>query len=361
MKKVRNLALIIGAIALCGAVVAVAVPDADLTTNVRPAVKAASNPTTTPPDITEFVGGDTCADATVIPSIPYTDSGTTAGFTNDYDEVCPFSGSTAPDVVYSYTPAVNETVVASLCSGGGDAFYDTKLYVYEDTCPGTVTNCVDDACTAPSGQSYVSELTADLTAGTTYYFVVDGYSTDSGDYTLALFYPPTCPCDPAATDLYEDDPQCGNYVDGIDPTGGCNTDDVDPGPYLEVISCNTTICGTLSAYTTPSGDSRDTDWYELNLPVADTIRVTVTSEAPLLLFDLGGEYDCANATVDQSLSQSSCGGTGEMVINGVAGPNWIWVGTDGFGDALGVPCPTEYTMTVTCDTVPVDLQSFDIE
>ena len=40
----------------------------------------------------------------VIPSLPYSDTGTTAGYTDDYDEVCPYSGSTAPDVVYSYTP-----------------------------------------------------------------------------------------------------------------------------------------------------------------------------------------------------------------------------------------------------------------
>ena len=57
---------------------------------------------------------------------------------------------------------------------------------------------------------------------------------------------------------------------------------------------------------------------------------------------------------------TNCGGTGEMVINGVAGDNWIWVGPQHFEDPI-LACPTEYTLTVTCDTVPVDLQSFIVE
>jgi hypothetical protein len=38
-----------------------------------------------------------------------------------------------------------------------------------------------------------------------------------------------------------------------------------------------------------------------------------------------------------------------MVINGVAGPNWIWVGPTEFGDTTTISCPTQYIMTVTCD------------
>ena len=49
-------------------------------------------------------GGETVADAVVIAALPYNDSGTTAGYVDDYDEVCPYTGSTSPDVVYSYTP-----------------------------------------------------------------------------------------------------------------------------------------------------------------------------------------------------------------------------------------------------------------
>ncbi len=51
-------------------------------------------------------GGDTIATAVPIPSIPVVITGTTTGFTNDYDGMCPFD-SLCPDVVYVYRPAVN--------------------------------------------------------------------------------------------------------------------------------------------------------------------------------------------------------------------------------------------------------------
>ena len=50
-------------------------------------------------------GGDTIEDAAVIPGLPYSNTGTTAGYNNDYDEGCPYSTSISPDVVYSFTPS----------------------------------------------------------------------------------------------------------------------------------------------------------------------------------------------------------------------------------------------------------------
>ena len=44
-------------------------------------------------------GGDTVGDAMVIDELPYYNTGTTEGYTDDYDEECPYSGSTSPDVV----------------------------------------------------------------------------------------------------------------------------------------------------------------------------------------------------------------------------------------------------------------------
>jgi hypothetical protein len=49
-------------------------------------------------------GGDNINDATIINSLPYSDSGTTAGYTDDYQEMCPYAIGDAPDVVYSYIP-----------------------------------------------------------------------------------------------------------------------------------------------------------------------------------------------------------------------------------------------------------------
>ncbi len=132
----------------------------------------------------ERQGGNTVATATVISVLPYNDFGITSGYTNDYDEVCPYTGSTSPDVVYSFTPSgdiINGFV--SLC---GYTYYDSKLYIYENTVtPGSPYACNDDYCTSAVGQSYVSELSGlNFTSGNTYYIVVDGYGGDSGNYEL---------------------------------------------------------------------------------------------------------------------------------------------------------------------------------
>ena len=148
-------------------------------------------------------GGDRCEDATPIPAIPYTDNGTTVGYTNDYDEVCFFTGSTSPDVVYSYTPEADICVDITLCIGQTD--YDTKLYIYEDVCqdPGDGQEpyaCNDDYCSAP--YNYDSELYGvAFNVGHTYYIVVDGYGTASGNYTIDITEV-DCPVDPCENAIY---------------------------------------------------------------------------------------------------------------------------------------------------------------
>jgi subtilisin-like proprotein convertase family protein len=152
-------------------------------------------PVTKPPEFDEKrVGGDTCATATVISALPYSDTGNTCGYVNDYDEVCPYTGSTAPDVAYEYYTPGDITVDITLCNGSA---YDTKLYVYQDSCPGVLIDCNDDAC-----PGYVSELLGvALTGGHTYYIIVDGYSTACGSYVIDVTEgvppppPPACPPD----------------------------------------------------------------------------------------------------------------------------------------------------------------------
>ena len=123
-------------------------------------------------------GGDTFLDALVIPSVPYCTSGTTSGYTDDYDEACPYSGSSSPDVVYVYTPPWSMTIPISLCGGSE---YDTKFYIYEESyTPGNPLYCNDDLC-----PDYLSEIIeVELQANTTYYIVVDGYGGDYGQYTI---------------------------------------------------------------------------------------------------------------------------------------------------------------------------------
>jgi len=121
-------------------------------------------------------GGDTVASAYPIPGLPFTDTGTTCGFANDYDAVCPYTGSTAPDVVYGYTPPTDQYVTIDLCG----STYDTKVYVFENTV-GNVIACNDDYC---NYQSFLSQVP--FAAGNTYYIIVDGYAASCGFYVLQM-------------------------------------------------------------------------------------------------------------------------------------------------------------------------------
>jgi len=156
-------------------------------------------------------GGEDISSAFVISSLPFSATGTTSGYTDDYDEVCPYSGSTSPDVVYAYTPAADGEIDITLCSDL--TAYDTKLYVYDISNPvtGDAIACNDDFCTTALS-SYVSEiLGVPVLGGTTYYIVVDGYGGASGDYEIsvtdAVVIPtPECPAGaiwsaPLSTDL----------------------------------------------------------------------------------------------------------------------------------------------------------------
>ncbi|MCP4581861.1 MAG: hypothetical protein GY839_09590 [candidate division Zixibacteria bacterium] len=127
------------------------------------------------PDSTVILqGGDDIASAMFIPALPYFDSGTTAGYTDDYDEACPYTGSTSPDVVYLYIPDNEGFIDISLCTSS----YDTKLYVYEyDT--ENLLECDDDGC---GNQSHISGLL--VYPGQELYIVVDGYGGDFGNYEI---------------------------------------------------------------------------------------------------------------------------------------------------------------------------------
>jgi hypothetical protein len=126
-------------------------------------------------------GGETIATAFPIPALPYYDAGATCDNLNDYDEACPYTGSTSPDVVYVYTPAENQDITIGLCN----SFYDTKVYVYDDA--GALLACNDDfpGC-GPNGWRSKIECLG-VPGGLNLYIVVDGYGGDCGDYELNVY------------------------------------------------------------------------------------------------------------------------------------------------------------------------------
>jgi hypothetical protein len=134
-----------------------------------------------------YQAGENIASAVAITDpLPVVYTGTTAGYLNDYDEVCSYT-STSPDVVYSYTPTGNEVVDITLCGSS----YDTKLFIYENSyTPGAPFACNDDAFWCDNGSDndpYKSALFGlNFVGGNTYYIVVDGYGGGSGAYQFNM-------------------------------------------------------------------------------------------------------------------------------------------------------------------------------
>jgi hypothetical protein len=297
------------------------------------------------------VGGDTVGTASNIPGIPYTDSGNTCAFVNDYDSVCPFGGSTAPDVVYQFTPGANVNVDISLCASA----YDTKTYVFDAGL--SVIACNDDTPGCGS-DGFRSSLTAvPMTAGNTYYIVVDGYSTSCGDYELSVSENVPCIVDCPEGSVAEGEVDCfDGYVDNYN--AGCNA----VTPVFTAIPCDqfggVTVCGTYGGYFDPASgfDYRDTDWYTVD-PVANNGSVVwcVTGEYVTLTGYLSAV--CPAVSFIDSATPNPCD---TACFNLPAGALYLFVATSSFGADAGA-CGGNYTMTLdgySCGPISVEPASW---
>ncbi|MGB7061719.1 MAG: hypothetical protein WBF13_05110, partial [Candidatus Zixiibacteriota bacterium] len=281
-------------------------------------------------------GGEDCATATAISSLPHTSTGTTAGYFNDYDEVCPYTGSTAPDVVYSYAPGVDEVIDIDL----ENSSYDTKVYVYENTCASPAYACNDDYY--PDYTSAIMEL--DIYTGNTYYIVVDGYGTEEGDYLLnvRIFEPPP-PCDVVCPGegIPEDEPICEDDWEDI-WNGGCNSE---PNVF-EDVNCGDIICGTSGTYLSGVDNYRDTDWYRVVMTADGTLSWKVVAEFDLLIFIIdAGSGNCVDYTILGNTTALPCD-TAFLSFDVTAGVYWLWVGPSVF---TGWDCGVEYVGIVGCE------------
>jgi hypothetical protein len=242
-------------------------------------------------------GGDTVAEATVIDALPYSSTGTTVGFTDDYDEVCDYEGSLSPDVVYSYTPAEDITLDITLCDASD---YDTKLYIYEnEVTPGAPYACNDDEC-----PGYLSELMGlDYFGGNTYYIVVDGYGSDEGNYTL---------------DIEED-----VYVEPDEGDGCVEPLIVDSLPYE--------FNGTTADNTDTYGNAAPDEWH----------LVTIYESGPYMFTLCGGgtDYDSyiqlldGDCVTEIASNDDACSLVSEMEVT--LDPGEYVLGVDGYSSYSG--------------------------
>ena len=275
---------------------------------------------TPPPAAPEVIrqGGDTIADAVTI-TLPYAGAGTTVGYNDDYDEVCPYDTPGSPDVVYSTVPIQTSLWAIDLAGSA----YDTKVYVYDVDL--NLVGCNDDYYS-----DYTSFLELELIGGESYYIVIDGYGGDAGNYAITVS--PFEPCElsiPADAVFEGEPPLTYNYHDCYN--NGCSHDcDVDPNSTIwqplpgdgqgELI-----FHGVSGFYMGDAGNSRDTDWFTATFGPTGSIEIVADAEVPLFFFELGPP-DCASVGVVQALPVGPCS-PGSMTVVGEPGSEvWLWAG-----------------------------------
>jgi hypothetical protein len=304
----------------------------------------------TPNPIFINVGGDVIP-GTPIPGLPYADGGNTCQFVNNYDAVCPYTGSTSPDVVYSFTPAVSVDITVDICGSA----YDSKLYILN--AQQQVICCNDDGCGSDGFKSIIE--CCPLTGGSTYYIVVDGYFGDCGTYSLVASECTPCfvECPPGG--VLEGEPVCGdNYQDHHN--GGCNS----TPPVFTQIPCDpegaaVTVCGEYGGYSYFGLSYRDTDWYQINLTQPSNISWCVTGEYDTLLGIIDGNAGCP---VSFFYDYTFSGPCQQACLNAAlpAGTWWFFAATSGFGSSAGA-CGGDYNAVLTgyvCEPVSVEAESW---
>jgi hypothetical protein len=259
-------------------------------------------------------------------------AGNTCGFVNDYDEACPYTGGTAPDVVYEFT-TTGGSFIFDLC--GSD--YDTKLYIYDGL--GALYACNDDFC-----PGYMSWLELVGMPADTYQIIVDGYGTSCGDYLLVIAESEAEPCLPidcADGATAEGEAVCfEGFVD--DFNGGCNS----VPDVWGTIAMGETVCGTSGTYLTDAGgNSRDTDWFLFDRPEDGYIEVSILTDFPAYVFVLGTSIDCVTADIISApVPIEGCVPYFEtLTFDDTYEQYALWVGPNVFD---GVDCGATYNLTL---------------
>ncbi|MBK8711927.1 MAG: T9SS type A sorting domain-containing protein [Niastella sp.] len=202
---------------------------------------------------------DICSGAIVIPSAgPFpvlTSVVNNASATDTNDPVGTCQSNVRKGLWYSFTPSTTGQYKISTCQSDapGSTLSDDVLTIYTSAsgCTGPFTQviCDDDACTTLGLQAVAN---ADLTAGTTYYILVQAYSSNIGDVQLFVDAPVTCAPATAVTSsnitmssadvgwtgtgtfILEYGPQ--NFTPGTDGTAGTNGTIITPANSVQTIS-----------------------------------------------------------------------------------------------------------------------------
>ncbi|MFK7961862.1 MAG: hypothetical protein AB8G96_15205 [Phycisphaerales bacterium] len=283
-------------------------------------------------------GGDDASTATPIDAIPFSDSGDTTQLTDQFDAVCPFSGSTSPDAWYQYVAADQAILDITLC----DSAYDTKVYVLDEGF--NEVACNDDAC----GGTFRSELTTPALDAGTYYIVVDGWSGEFGAYNVAIAAGEPCGVECPNGAIAEGEP-CDD-TGGVDTNGGCNS-----SPFvIDSFACGQTICGIAWV----NAGQRDTDWFEIPVDGEDrelTINVTAGFEGQLAVFPF--TVECRSIITPPFLDFGACNPDSISVPVDAGEIPWI-IMLPSFDALLTCsdepgPVSNDYVLTLASDDAPL--------
>ena len=293
-------------------------------------------------------GGDTCATATVIPSLPYETVGGTCDANHDYSSGC-LGAEDGRDVVYAYTAPRDGAFSVSACV----ATLTSKIYVFRDSCsPGSLVACSSPICIDPvSLQVRPIIESVQMMAGSTYYIVVDSTSgvtcVESFELSMVELACDVCPPDAEP----ENEPNCGLDDRGLPSdtvNGGCASE-------LELftpIVHGQIVCATTAGNSTT--DARDTDWYELSLDHPALVVWSVAAEGSLRVatLDNDGDRDCSLLECFGEIRDTTACLTTSIVEYLPAGTGWLFVAPS---PGAAVDCGTQYSVRVFVIEITPDI------
>jgi hypothetical protein len=252
----------------------------------------------------------------------------------------PLSG---PAVWYTYDGNTlgSQTITVSLCDTAGlpagSRLSDSVLNVYSNTIPDFCLGTF--CCVAGNDDSCGLYSSVTLCAGEdVYFFLVSGYAGATGDFLINITGDGVAcggsgelcvSCQPG--DVAEGEP-CPTGADVFN--GGCNST---PNVF-STLSLDTWVCGTADA----TGGTRDTDWYQISIPVAGTYDVVLEAAfdaAAGFIGDANGPVlnpTCATISqINPFMTPAACS-QGVVTAELQAGTYWVFVGPSVFE---GVNCP----------------------
>lgn len=221
-----------------------------------------------------------------------------------------FSNSTANNTVwFTYTPTTTGIVnfIMTRPSGATTGLLYGWLGVYTatGTCPTlALTETTSNLPFDLTANTTVTLVSPSLTAGTTYYFMIDGFSGASGAFCIQMITPPTPPNCTTTTAPTNNATNVAAPIATLTWNAAATATSYDI--YFGTTNPPTTLAGTISATTTPiSGLSFSTQYYWYVVPknnggtatgCVSNISTFTTQAAPLP----PANDECTNAIVISS-------------------------------------------------------------